>query len=388
MEEELYERMRLEVDKGQSPLRIDKYVSEHMSGTSRNRIQLAAEAGLLWVNGKSVCSSYKVKPLDTIQILLDHEPHDCTITPEDMPLDIVYEDEDLLVVNKPAGLVVHPGHGNWEHTLLHGLAGHFCRGGSAGRLCSGESKVESRRKRGVQSTEYRVQSTEYRVQSTEYRVQSTEGAVQRGEREIDMNDPSIGLCHRIDKDTSGLLVVAKTAEAKSALGQQFFEHTTERSYQALVWGSFKEDEGTIEGALARDDRDRTSYRIYDLSENPNAKEAITHYKVLERFLYVTLVECRLETGRTHQIRVHMKSIGHPLFGDEKYGGMEILKGVKTQKYQQFIHNCFEVCPRQALHARSLGFVHPRTGERMYFEAEMPEDMSNLLSRWRAYGGPA
>ncbi len=329
MEDELYERMRLEVDKGQSPLRIDKYVSEHMSGTSRNRIQLAAEAGLLWVNGKSVSSSYKVKPLDTIQILLDHEPHDCTITPEDMPLDIVYEDEDLLVVNKPAGLVVHPGHGNWEHTLLHGLAG---------RLCS----------------------------------------------EIDMNDPSIGLCHRIDKDTSGLLVVAKTAEAKSALGQQFFEHTTERSYQALVWGSFKEDEGTIEGALARDDRDRTSYRIYDLSENPNAKEAITHYKVLERFLYVTLVECRLETGRTHQIRVHMKSIGHPLFGDEKYGGMEILKGVKTQKYQQFIHNCFEVCPRQALHARSLGFVHPRTGERMYFEAEMPEDMNNLLEKWRNY----
>ena len=347
MEEELYERMRLEVDKGQSPLRIDKYVSEHMSGTSRNRIQLAAEAGLLWVNGKPVCSSYKVKPLDTIQILLDHEPHDCTITPEDMPLDIVYEDEDLLVVNKPAGLVVHPGHGNWEHTLLHGLAGHFRSGCGPGDA-------------------------------------SEQGGCAAGYEEIDMNDPSIGLCHRIDKDTSGLLVVAKTAEAKSALGQQFFEHTTERSYQALVWGTFKEDEGTIEGALARDDRDRTSYRIYDLSENPNAKEAITHYKVLERFLYVTLVECRLETGRTHQIRVHMKSIGHPLFGDEKYGGMEILKGVKTQKYQQFIHNCFAVCPRQALHARSLGFVHPRTGERMYFEAEMPEDMNNLLEKWRNY----
>lgn len=331
-EGELFERLRLEVDKGQSPVRIDKYLAEHLAGTSRNRIQGAADGGLLWVNGKSVSSSYKVKPFDTIQVLMDHEPHDFTITPEDIPLDIIYEDADLLVVNKPAGLVVHPGHGNYEHTLLHALAWHFQTSGG----------------------------------------------------ELDINDPSIGLCHRIDKDTSGLLLVAKTAEAKSALGWQFYEHTTERSYQALVWGTFKEDEGTIEGALARDIRDRTAYRIYSPEENPNAKEAITHYKVLERFLYVTLVECRLETGRTHQIRVHMKSIGHPLFGDEKYGGMEILKGLKTQKYQQYIRNCFALCPRQALHARSLGFTHPRTGERMFFETGMPQDMYNLLEKWRNY----
>ena len=256
--EELWERWRCEVDKGQGKERIDKYLAEHMTNTSRNRIQTAADAGNVWVNGTPVASNYRVKPGDVIQVLLDHEPHDFTITPENIPLTIVYEDDDLLVINKPAGLVVHPGHGNYEHTLLNALAYYF------------------------------------------------------GEK-LDMNDPSIGLVHRIDKDTSGLLLIAKTPEAKAHLAKQFFDHTTERTYNALVWGTFQEDSGTIEGALARDNKDRTIYRVWDLEDCPQAKEAITHWRVLERFPYVTLVECRLETGRTHQIRVHMKHIGHPLF---------------------------------------------------------------------------
>jgi 23S rRNA pseudouridine1911/1915/1917 synthase len=328
-QEELWERWRCEVDKGQTPVRVDKYLTEHMAGTSRNRIQNAADAGNVLVNGKPVSSNHKVKPLDVIQVLLDHEPHDYTIQPENIPLNVVYEDEDVLVINKPAGLVVHPGHGNYEHTLLNALAYYF------------------------------------------------------GDK-LDINNPNIGLVHRIDKDTSGLLLIAKTPEAKTNLGLQFFEHTTERTYNALVWGTFAEDSGTIEGALARDNRDRTIYKVWNLEDNPNAKEAVTHWRVLERFMYVTLVECRLETGRTHQIRVHMKHIGHPLFCDEKYGGTEILKGLPTQKYKQYIQNCFALCPRQVLHAKTLGFTHPRTGERMFFESEWPEDMSNLIEKWRKY----
>ena len=327
--EELWERWRCEVDKGQGKERIDKYLAEHMTNTSRNRIQTAADAGNVWVNGQPVASNYRVKPGDIIQVLLDHEPHDFTITPENIPLTIVYEDDDLLVVNKPAGLVVHPGHGNYEHTLLNALAYYF------------------------------------------------------GEK-LDMNDPSIGLVHRIDKDTSGLLLIAKTPEAKAHLAKQFFDHTTERTYNALVWGTFQEDSGTIEGALARDNKDRTIYRVWDLEDCPQAKEAITHWRVLERFPYVTLVECRLETGRTHQIRVHMKHIGHPLFCDEKYGGCEILKGLRTQKYKQYIENCFALCPRQVLHARTLGFTHPRTGERLFFDSQWPEDMTALIEKWRRY----
>ena len=319
----------MQVDKGQTPIRIDKYLTEHIAGTSRNRIQNAADAGNIIVNGKVVASNYKVKPLDVIEILTDYEPVDTMITPEEMPINVVYEDEDVLVINKPAGLVVHPGHGNFKHTLLNGLAYYF------------------------------------------------------GEK-LDMNNPNIGLVHRIDKDTSGLLLIAKTPDAKTNLGWQFFEHTTERTYNALVWGTFTEDAGTITGALARDNRDRTMYRVWNLEDNPTAKEAVTHWRVLERFAYVTLVECRLETGRTHQIRVHMKHIGHPLFSDEKYGGTEILKGLPTQKYKQFIHNCFALCPRQVLHAKTLGFTHPRTGERMFFDSEWPEDMSNLIAKWRAY----
>ena len=327
--EELWERWRCEVDKGQGKERIDKYLAEHMTNTSRNRIQTAADAGNVWVNGTPVASNYRVKPGDVIQVLLDHEPHDFTITPENIPLTIVYEDDDLLVINKPAGLVVHPGHGNYEHTLLNALAYYF------------------------------------------------------GEK-LDMNDPSIGLVHRIDKDTSGLLLIAKTPEAKAHLAKQFFDHTTERTYNALVWGTFQEDSGTIEGALARDNKDRTIYRVWDLEDCPQAKEAITHWRVLERFPYVTLVECRLETGRTHQIRVHMKHIGHPLFCDEKYGGCEILKGLRTQKYKQYIENCFALCPRQVLHARTLGFTHPRTGERLFFDSQWPEDMTALIEKWRRY----
>ena len=328
-QEEIFERWRCEVDKGQGKERIDKYLAEHMTNTSRNRIQTAADAGNVWVNGSPVASNYRVKPGDIIQVLLDHEPHDYTITPEDIPLTIVYEDDDLLVVNKPAGLVVHPGHGNYEHTLLNALAFYF-------------------------------------------------------QGKIDMNDPSIGLVHRIDKDTSGLLLIAKTPEAKAHLAKQFFDHTTERTYNALVWGTFKEQSGTIEGALARDNRDRTIYKVWDLEDCPQAKEAVTHWRVLEQFPYVTLVECRLETGRTHQIRVHMKHIGHPLFGDDKYGGCEILKGLRTQKYKQYIHNCFALCPRQVLHAKTLGFTHPRTGERMHFDSPWAEDMLNLINKWRNY----
>ena len=328
-QEEIWERWRCEVDSGQGKERVDKYLAEHMTNTSRNRIQTAADAGNVWVNGQPVASNYRVKPRDVVQVMLDHEPHDFTITPEEIPLDIVYEDSEILVLNKPAGLVVHPGHGNYEHTLLNALAFYF-------------------------------------------------------QGKIDMNDPSIGLVHRIDKDTSGLLLIAKTPEAKTSLGRQFFDHTTERTYNALVWGTFAEDEGTIVGALARDNRDRTLYRVWDLEECPQAKEAITHWHVLERFPYVTLVECRLETGRTHQIRAHMKHIGHPLFADEKYGGMEILKGLRTQKYRQYIENCFALCPRQVLHAKTLGFTHPKTGERMHFDSEWPADMTNLINKWRHY----
>lgn len=327
--EELWERLRMVVDAGQAPTRVDKFLADHMAGTSRNRIQTAAEAGNVWVNGAPVASNRKVRPGDVVQVLLDHEPHDYTIYPENIPIAVVYEDEDLMVINKPAGLVVHPGHGNYEHTLLNALAYYF------------------------------------------------------GEK-LDINNPDIGLVHRIDKDTSGLLLIAKTPTAKAHLARQFFDHSTSRTYNALVWGTFAEDSGTIIGALDRDPKDRTRYRIFDEEENPNAKHAVTHWSVLERFPYVTLVECRLETGRTHQIRVHMKSIGHPLFADEKYGGMEILKGLRTQKYRQYIENCFRLCPRQVLHAKTLGFTHPRTGERMLFDSAWPEDIDALLSKWRCY----
>ena len=334
-EPELFEHFRFIADKGQSPIRIDKYLVNCMANISRNRIQEAADAGNILVNEKPVKANYKVKPNDIISIVMTYPPSQFEIIPQNIPIDIIYEDDDLLIVNKQPGLVVHPGVGNYEGTLLNALAYHF-----------------------------------------------------KDNPKYDFNDARIGLVHRIDKDTSGLLLIAKTEEAKTHLGKQFYNKTTDRLYEALVWGNIKEDEGTIVGALARDPRDRMMFKVFDEDENPLAKHAITHYKVLERLAYVTLVECRLETGRTHQIRVHMKHIGHPLFNDERYGGNEILRGTTSAKYRQFIKNCFEICPRQALHAKTLGFVHPTTGEKMYFNSELPQDMQQLLIKWRNYIGAA
>jgi 23S rRNA pseudouridine1911/1915/1917 synthase len=329
--EELYEHHRFRVDRGQTLIRIDKYLVNSMSSVSRNRIQEAAEAGNILVNNNPVRSNYRVKSNDVITILLDYPPTDYTVEPEDIPFDIVYEDSEILIVNKPAGMVVHPGVGNFEHTLLNAVAWHL-----------------------------------------------------RDDPFFDPNNPHVGLVHRIDKDTSGLLILAKTETAKSNLGMQFYKKTTKRQYFALVWGNVKDDEGTVVGALARDTRDRMCYRVYDQEENPKAKYAVTHYKTVERFGYVTLVQCQLETGRTHQIRVHMKHIGHTLFNDERYGGNEILKGNRTAKYRQFVENCFAICPRQALHARTLGIKHPRTGEDMFFEVAPPEDMQKLIEKWRNF----
>ena len=326
---ELYEHFRVVVDKGQSQVRVDKYLVERLVNSSRNRIQKAADAGLIMANGKPVKSSYKVKPCDVLTVMMDRPRYDNDIIPEDIPLDIVYEDNDLMVVNKPAGLVVHPGCGNYHGTLVNAIAWHL-----------------------------------------------------KDNPKYDPNDPQVGLVHRIDKDTSGLLVVAKTPDAKTHLGLQFYNKTTKRKYNALVWGVVENNEGTIEGNIGRNPKDRMQMAV--LSDPAQGKHAVTHYRVLERLGYVTLVECVLETGRTHQIRVHMKHIGHTLFNDERYGGNEILKGTHFSKYKQFVNNCFETCPRQALHAMTLGFVHPRTGEEMFFTSPLPEDMTNLIDKWRNY----
>ena len=328
---ELYEHYRFVVDKGQALVRIDKYLVNIMAAISRNRIQDAADCGNIHVNGKSVKSNYRVKPFDIITIHLAYPPSEFEIIPQDIPIKIVYEDDDIILVNKQPGLVVHPGFGNFDGTLLNAIAWHL-----------------------------------------------------KDQPEFNLNDSRIGLVHRIDKDTSGLLLLAKTEYAKMHLGKQFFEKTTQRRYQALVWGNVKEDQGTIVGALARDPRDRMQFTVFPDGENPFAKHAVTHYRVLERFGYVTLVECRLETGRTHQIRVHMKHIGHTLFADERYGGHLILKGNTSTMYKAFVKNCFYICPRQALHAKTLGFVHPATNEYMHFESELPQDLSELIQKWRDY----
>lgn len=328
---EMYEHFRFEADKGQQLIRVDKFLVDRMVKTSRNRIQQAADADCVIVNGRPVKSSYKVKPGDVVSIVMDRPRYELEIIPEDIPLDIVYEDNDLLVVNKPAGMVVHPGHGNYTGTLVNALAWHF-----------------------------------------------------KDNPDYDVSDPRLGLVHRIDKDTSGLLVVAKTPYAKSYLGEQFFNKTTRREYRALVWGDFPDDKGTIVGNIARNPRNKLQMAVFD---DPSiGKHAVTHYEVLERFGYVTLVKCRLETGRTHQIRVHMLSQGHPLFNDARYGGDKILRGTTFAKYRQFVENCFAVCPRQALHARTLGFRHPTTGEEMDFSTPMPDDMTELIERWRTYTG--
>ena len=328
-EGQLYEHFRVVVDKGQAQVRVDKYLFERIVNASRNRIQKAAEAGCVMVNGKPTKSNYKVKPLDVITLMMDRPRYDNEIIPEDIPLTIVYEDEYLMVVNKQAGLVVHPGHGNYTGTLVNALAWHL-----------------------------------------------------QNDPSYDANDPHVGLVHRIDKDTSGLLLIAKTADAKTNLGMQFYNKTTKRRYRALVWGNMEENEGTVTGSLARNPKDRMQMSV--MADPAMGKHAVTHYTVLERIGYVTLVECVLETGRTHQIRAHMKHIGHVLFNDARYGGNEVLKGTQFNKYKQFVNNCFDVCPRQALHAMTLGFIHPVTGEEMIFNSELPDDMSKLIDKWKGY----
>ncbi|MCD8079907.1 MAG: RluA family pseudouridine synthase [Bacteroides sp.] len=325
----LYEHFRVVVDKGQSLTRVDKFLFERIVNSSRNRIQRAAEEGFVMANGNPVKSNYKVKPRDVITVMMDRPRYDNLILPEDIPLQIEYEDDFLMVVNKPAGMVVHPGHGNYTGTLVNAIAWH--------------------------------------LKYNPY---------------YDANDPHVGLVHRIDKDTSGLLVIAKTPDAKTNLGNQFFHKTTRRRYHALVWGIVEQDSGTIIGNLARNPKDRMQMAVF--ADPDVGKYAVTHYKVLERLGYVTLVECVLETGRTHQIRAHMKHIGHVLFNDERYGGHEILKGTHFSKYKQFVNNCFDICPRQALHAMTLGFRHPVTGEEMNFTSPLPEDMTQLLDKWRSY----
>jgi 23S rRNA pseudouridine1911/1915/1917 synthase len=328
-DDQKYEHYRFVADKGQGLLRIDKFLSVRIEGISRNRIQQAADADSILVNGKPVKSNYKVKPLDVITIVMDRPRRELEVIPEDIPLNIVYEDNDLMVINKPAGLVVHPGHGNYSGTLVNALAFHL-----------------------------------------------------KHDNITDIADPRLGLVHRIDKDTSGLLLIAKTPEAKTNLSAQFFNKETKRQYVALAWGNVAGNEGRIEGNIGRDPKDRMLMRVFPDGEH--GKPAVTHYTVMERLGYVTLVQCQLETGRTHQIRVHLKYIGHTIFNDERYGGNEVLRGTNFTKYKQFVQNCFAICPRQCLHARTLGFVHPRTKEEMFFTSEIPDDMQAVVEKWRGY----
>lgn len=325
----MYEHFRFVADKGQQLLRVDKFLVLRLEKSSRNRVQQAADAGCILVNGKPVKSNYRVKPLDVVSVVMDRPRYELEILPENIPLDIVYEDEHLLVVNKPAGLVVHPGHGNYSGTLVNALAWHF-----------------------------------------------------RDNPDYDVSDPRMGLVHRIDKDTSGLLVVAKTPDAKTNLGKQFFNKTTKREYVAVVWGVPDPQQGTIVGNVGRNPKDRLQMTVFP--DGSQGKHAVTHYEVLENLGYVSVVRCVLETGRTHQIRVHMKHIGHPLLNDARYGGDEILRGERSASYRKFVDNCFAVCPRQALHARTLGFVHPATGKELFFSSDVPQDMTAMIERWRTY----
>lgn len=328
-EQELYEHHHFTVDRGQQPLRIDKFLSERIN-TSRNKIQDAAEAGSILVNEKPVKSNYKIRPQDEISIVLPYPKREIELIPQDIPLKIVYEDDDLIVINKSSELVVHPGHGNYSGTLLNALLFHLAKTGEE----SGSTKAQP------------------------------------------------FLVHRIDKNTTGLIVIAKKESAMINLARQFFEKSIDRRYIALAWGDLKENSGTITGHIGRSGKDRKVMQVFP--EGEYGKPAITHYKVLERFGYVTLVECKLETGRTHQIRAHFKYIGHPLFNDEKYGGNAILKGTVFTKYKQFVENCFKILPRQALHAKCLGFIHPSTKKKMFFDSELPVDMQTVIERWRNY----
>ncbi|PQL94885.1 RluA family pseudouridine synthase [Apibacter adventoris] len=328
--DEMYEHYKFVVDRGQNSMRIDKYLVNYIENSTRNKVQQTIKADNVLVNNSPVKSNYKVKPNDIISVVLAHPPKETNIIPQNIPLNIVYEDEDLLVVNKEAGMVVHPGFGNFEGTLINALAYHF------NQLPYFQNDLDKRP----------------------------------------------GLVHRIDKDTSGLLVIAKNEFAMNFLAKQFFNKTTQRVYQALVWGNFEEDEGTITGHIGRDIKDRMQMSVFP--DGTHGKHAVTHYKVLERFRYVTLIECTLETGRTHQIRAHMKYIGHILFNDARYGGNQVLKGTTFSKYKQFVENCFQIIPRQALHAKTLGFIHPTTKKEMFFEVDLPEDMQKVLEKWRTY----
>ena len=327
--EDLYEHFRFIAQKGQQPLRVDKYLMNYIENATRSKIQQAAKDGNIYANDVAVKSNYKVKPADVVTVLFNHPPYEFLLVPEDIPLDIVYEDDDLLVVNKPAGMVVHPGHGNYSGTLINALIFHF------DNLPNNSS-----------------------------------------------NRP--GLVHRIDKDTSGLLVVAKTEEAMTHLAKQFFNKTSEREYIALVWGDVKDEEGTIKGNIGRHPKNRLQNTVFEDDTENKGKPAVTHYKVIERLGYVSLLSCKLETGRTHQIRVHLKYIGHTLFNDERYGGDKILKGTTFSKYKQFVDNCFKVLPRQALHARTLGFKHPTTEKMMRFDSPIPEDIEKCIEKWQKY----
>lgn len=327
--EGLYERHRFVADKGQTALRIDKFLMTKIANASRNKIQDGIESGFVTVNDLVVKANYKVKPLDVITVSMDEPPRDTEIIPQNIPLNIVYEDDDLLVVNKPAGMVAHPAHGNWDGTLVNALVYHF-------------QNLPTHRNGEIRP----------------------------------------GLVHRIDKDTSGLLVIAKTDHAMTHLAKQFFDHSIERTYAALVWGEPKQDEGTIVGNIGRSLKDRKIMAIFP--DGSQGKEAVTHYKVLRKIRYVSLVQCNLETGRTHQIRVHLKSIGNTLFNDETYGGNKVLRGTVFSKYEKFVENCFKICPRQALHAKSLGFIHPKTGEFMQFDTELPVEMVQVMEKWEGY----
>jgi len=329
--EELYERLNIMVDRGQEPVRIDKFLVHRIENASRNKVQKAIESGRVLVNNKMIQSNYKIKASDEIVVYSDKESHGEKIIPEKIPLNIFYEDEDVMIINKPAGLVVHPASGNYSGTLINGVA---------------------------------------------YYLQQQNKLINEDTL------PRFGLVHRIDKNTTGLMVLAKTEKAVTSLAKQFFNHTVKRQYIALVWGDLPVDSGTIVAHVGRHKRFRKIFDAYP--EGDYGKEAITHYSVLERFGYVTLVQCVLETGRTHQIRVHMQHIGHPLFNDETYGGDKIVKGTVFSKYKQFVDNCFEICSRHALHAKTIGFIHPSTNNDVLFESELPEDMKNLIEKWRGY----
>lgn len=329
--DELYERFSIVIDRGQESIRIDKFLVNRIEGATRNKIQKAIDAGMVLVNEKEIKSNYKIRPLDAIIVYSDMDPDDSEVVPEKMDLNIVYEDDDIMIVNKPAGMVVHPGSGNYMGTLLNGVAYYL-------------------REKNPNISEELL--------------------------------PRFGLVHRIDKNTSGLLVLAKNDKAMRHLAKQFFNHTVKRHYVALAWGDIINDEGTIVAHVGRNLRFRKLFEAYP--EGDHGKEAITHYKVLERFGYVTLVQCILETGRTHQIRVHMKYIGHPLFNDDTYGGDRIVKGTVFTKYKQFVDNCFDICKRQALHAKTLGFIHPTTGEEMFFESPLADDIEQVIEKWKKY----